>query len=371
MNYTQDDPLLMIPGPVESSPQTLKVASERTYAHTERKFVDSYKHALENLRIVFGTGDDHHPVAIAGGGTLAMEIAMINLIDRDKHQELVICETGYFGDRYATIADKFGLGHGKISTQDGTGYNQDALVQYLEHKDVDFAFIQHVDTSTGVANDIETFAKICQEYDVISVVDGVCALGGQELYQQDWGIDIYLTGAQKALAVPPGLAILMYSPQAREISENRDNPIPSYYANLENWWPIMDAYLNGSVSYFSTPATNLIVSLEQATTELIEEGMDNVYARHRELSRYFRVSMTDLGFDFITAEADRANTLSTPKYLEPTNGAKFRQKVLEQGVLIAGGIQQGLADAYFRVGHMGQVTKEQIDFTLQAIETSI
>ena len=88
----------------------------------------------------------------------------------------------------------------------------------------------------------------------------------KELKQEEWGIDIYLTGAQKALALPPALAILMYSPKAREISETQHH-IPSYYSNLNNWWPIIDSYMAGEVKYFSTPATNLVVGLHEMSQQ--------------------------------------------------------------------------------------------------------
>jgi alanine-glyoxylate transaminase/serine-glyoxylate transaminase/serine-pyruvate transaminase len=264
-----------------------------------------------------------------------------------------------------------GIKHESISAPVGSGITAEQLSETLESNNFDFVFIQHVDTSTGVANDIELFGRICAEHGVISVVDGVCALGGQELQQEKWGIDIYFTGAQKALAVPPGLAILMYSARARELSENRSNPIPSYYADLRNWWPVMDAYLEGRVSYFSTPATNMIAALYRSTDQILKEGMEKVYQRHQALASRFRSEMSEMGFEFITKRDYLADTLSTPKYLPEATGADFRKKVLEQGVLVAGGIQPGIADSYFRVGHMGIISEEEISFTLNAIRTAL
>ncbi|MHA2501284.1 MAG: pyridoxal-phosphate-dependent aminotransferase family protein [Candidatus Kariarchaeaceae archaeon] len=369
--YTPQEPLLMIPGPVESDDSILQATASRAYSHTEPAFVSAFQKALLNMRTVFGVSDSYSPLVVAGGGTLAMEIAMLNLIDTSKDQKVLICESGYFGDRFVTLANSLGLNHSKLSAAQGMGIGEEQLRDKLSSSQVDFAFIQHVDTSTGVANDIEMFARVCSEMGVVSVVDGVCALGGQELYQEKWGVDIYLTGAQKALALPPGLAVLMYSQKAREISESRQKKIPSYYADTDNWWPIMDAYIGGGVKYFSTPATNLIVGLAQATQRLVDEGMENVYSRHRKLSTMFRGRMEELGFGFITDTKYRANTLSTPTYLDNSKGGEFRKAMLEQGVLIAGGIQKGLADTYFRVGHMGNVTENEINYTLNAIESVI
>jgi alanine-glyoxylate transaminase/serine-glyoxylate transaminase/serine-pyruvate transaminase len=369
--FSRAEPLLMIPGPVMSSREVLDILSQRTYAHTEVDFVKYYQHGLLNLRTIFDVSSEYTPVMIAGSGTLAMEIALLNLIDQNKDQQALICKTGFFGDRYATLARSLGVEYESISAPVGSGITAEQLNTALEGSDIDFAFIQHVDTSTGVANDIEMFGKICAEHDVVSVVDGVCALGGQEVYQEKWGIDIYLTGAQKALAVPPGLAILMYSPRAREISETRQDPVPGYYADLRNWWAIMDAYLGGQPKYFSTPATNMIAAMYRSTELILEEGMKQVYHRHQTLAERFRSEMEELGFDFITHQSFYANTLSTPKYLSDTDGATFRKKLLEHGVLVAGGIQPGIADTYFRVGHMGIVSEKEIAFTLDAIRTAL
>ena len=371
MPYSHDHPLLMIPGPVSSQQNVLDATAARSYAHTEQAFVSGYQTALQNLRSVFDTSEEYSPLVVAGGGTLAMEIAMINLLDQNLDEKILICETGYFGDRFVQMAERFGIDYTKLSSPLGQGISEEDLADTLETGEFDYAFIQHVDTSTGVANDIEMFGRICAEQEVISVVDGVCALGGQELHQERWEIDIYFSGAQKALALPPGLAVLMYSPTARNISERRDYPFPSYYADLNNWWPVMDAYLDGRSSYFSTPATNLIMGLAQSTENLLEEGMDAVYGRHQKLAERFREEMQDLGFEFVTDEQYFANTLSTPKYLDPQQGTSFRAKLLEKGVLVAGGIQSGIANTYFRVGHMGIISDEQIDFTLQAIKSVI
>jgi len=359
----------MIPGPVESKDQILSSMSNRVLAHTEKQFINYYQQSLQNLRHIFAVSDQYSPVVVAGGGTLAMEIAMTNLIDQSEDQTALICETGYFGDRFAALASAMGITYRTISSEVGSELEASELEQALQ--DVDFAFIQHVDTSTGVVNDIQSFGKLCKDNDVISVVDGVCALGGEEMYQEQWDIDIYLTGAQKALAIPPGLAILMYSPRARELSEHRKEPLPSYYANLQNWWPVMDAYLDGNVKYFSTPPTNLIAALSGSTSLLLDEGMDHVFNRHTRLASKFRDSLTDMGFSFLTDTNSRAVTMSTPLYPADVDGSEFRKTMLEHGVLVAGGIQKGKADQYFRVGHMGFISDHEIDFTIDAIAASI
>ncbi|MHA2168928.1 MAG: pyridoxal-phosphate-dependent aminotransferase family protein [Candidatus Kariarchaeaceae archaeon] len=366
--YNKDRPLLMIPGPVEVNQHVLNRFTTRSFSHTEKEFISSFSETLKNLRTIFASSLSSSPVVVAGAGTLAMEMAMVNLIDKSKNQKALICDTGYFGIRFETIAQSFSLPYSTLRAPVGQRITMDELNEKFTTEQPDFAFIQHVDTSTGVANDIEAFGKICQKHGVVSVVDGVCALGGMPLFQEKWGIDIYFTGAQKALAVPPGLAIMMYSEKAKEISLERKEKIPSYYADLTQWWPILEAYENMGVKYFSTPATNLIMSLHESTKRILEEGLNNRYVRHEYLAKKLRESLGDLGYSFITASDSYANTLSTPKYLDVDKGAEFRNKMLEQGILIAGGIQSGIAPSYFRIGHMGEISNDHINYLLNVLK---
>lgn len=366
--YTKETPLLMIPGPVESSPEVLSQMSKRAFAHTEPKFINSFMDALNNLVKVFQADSRYSPVIIGGAGTLAMEISMVNIIDRSQKEKVLICDTGYFGQRFAQLATTFGIEYDIVTAEVGHKMRDDQIASYLENGRYTAAFIQHVDTSTGVCNDIENFASRCKKNDTLSIVDGVCSAGGIPANQKSNGIDIFFTGAQKALAVPPGLAVMVFSEKAKEKSLQRKVKIPSFYSDLSNWWPVFDAYQNGGVKYFSTPSTNLIVALSVSLQRILKEGLNTRFNRHLDLSKHFRTRMIELGFDFVTASDSFANTLSTPKF-RVTDDRSLLSKLKEKGIMVAGGIQAGLADKYFRVGHMGEITREQVDFVLDAISS--
>ena len=366
--YSYDDPLLMIPGPVESDYRTLNQFATRTYAHTEKIFVENFALLLKNLRKILFSSNSCTPVVISGSGTLAMEISLINLIDKFKNQKILICDTGYFANRFQQIAEGYDIPYTTIKGDLGQKISKELLENVLANEQPDFAFIQHVDTSTGVCNDIKMFGEICKKYNTLSVVDSVCSLGGIPIHQTEWDIDVCFSGAQKALAVPPGLSILMYSAKAREVSENRKKKLPSYYADLTNWWPIMDAYLDNKAKYYSTPATNLIVSLAKSTDLILEEGLENRFKRHASNAVYLRNRLEEIGYSFLTAMDSFADTLTTPKYLNKDQGDIFRQKVQDKGVLVAGGLYPGIANTYFRIGHMGICSQKDIEFTLYAFE---
>ncbi|MDH5402131.1 MAG: alanine--glyoxylate aminotransferase family protein [Candidatus Heimdallarchaeota archaeon] len=366
-----NDPLIMIPGPTEVSEVVLKAFNKKTYTHTEREFIKGYSDVLQNLGMIFGSSHEYSPFVIAGAGTLSMEIALINLIDRSYNQKSLVFSTGYFGERFEHLLKAYQLDYKIVNSDIGDKFSKDQIKSEIEEYQPDIAFIQHVDTSSGVANNIEEFGIICHDNNVFSVVDGVCSVGGQPTNQEKWKLDICFTGAQKALSVPPGLSIAMFSPKARDFTEKRKSPIPSYYANVSNWWPIMDAYRSGTVKYFSTPATNLIMTLKRSIDEIIAEGIDARFDRHKKLAELFRSEMKELGFEFLTKDTAYADTLTTPKYPESVDPTDFRGKILQNGVQVAGGILSGHANEYFRVGHMGTVSENDIKRTLHAIKSSL
>ncbi len=122
--------------------------------------------------------------------------------------------------------------------------------------------ITQVDTSTGVLAPVKEYAALARRYGALVVVDGVCAVGGQEFRQTEWDVDICLTASQKALAVPPGLALVMVRPRALEVFNKRKAPVSSYYADWTQWLPVMQAYMDRKPAYFATPPVNLIVVSE-------------------------------------------------------------------------------------------------------------
>jgi len=203
-------------------------------------------------------------------------------------------------------------------------------------------------------------------------LDGVCSVAGEDIHQDDWGIDIVLTASQKAIGVPPGLALLVASPSAIEAWKKRKTPVGNYYADWGNWLPVMEAYEARKPSYFGTPAVNLVVALETSLKIILKEGLENRFQRHRKIARAFRSAISAMGLKMIpVSEKVAANTLSAPYYPEGVEGGNLLPEITKAGIIMAGGLLPDIKSKYFRVGHMGSVNQSDILGSVAALESAL
>lgn len=359
--------LLMIPGPVEFAPAVLQAMATKTPSHISPDFIEIFGHSLERLRGVFLT-EEGQPFVVAGSGTLAMEMAAANLIEPEDWVLLV--DTGYFSHRFASICERYGARVTQVGAKLGDVPSLEEVERALKGAKYKLLLATHVDTSTGVLVDVASLGSLAHRYGALSVVDGVCAVGGQEFRQEEWGIDICLTASQKALGVPPGLAILMVSPRALDLFWKRRTPVANYYADLANWLPVMEAYEAREATYFGTPPVNLIYALGESLDEILGEGMEARFRRHRLMSEAFKAAMTALGLKQVAALEVAAHTMSAIYYPEGV-GKELLGRIEERGVVVAGGLHPQIKERYFRVGHMGGVSGSHILATVGAIEGAL
>ncbi len=156
----------------------------------------------------------------------------------------------------------------------------DDIVRELKNADYKLLTFTHVDTSTDVKVDPKPIGEFGKKYGVLTILDGVCSAAGEEIKQDEWGMDIALTAFQKAVGVLPGPALLVASERAMNVWKNRKAPVANYYADWSNWLPIMNAYTDRKPSYFGTPAVNLIAALDVSLKLILDEGMDKRVQRH-------------------------------------------------------------------------------------------
>jgi alanine-glyoxylate transaminase/serine-glyoxylate transaminase/serine-pyruvate transaminase len=360
--------LLMIPGPVEVEPAVLRSMGRPTPSHLAPDFIEAFGTALDKLKSVF-LADEGQPFVVAGSGTLAMDMAATNLVEPD--DKVLVVSTGYFSERFANICERYGADVTIVRAEPGDVPATDTVAQSLADIRPKLLVLTHVDTSTGVIADVESLASVARENGALTVVDGVCATGGAEFRQSAWDVDVCLTASQKALAVPPGLAIVMVGPRAMEAIESRATPVQNYYADFTSWLPVMQAYMARRPDYFGTPPVNLILALRTSLNLMLSEGMEGRFRRHQLIARAFQAAMEAVGLRQLPrSPALRAPTMSAVYYPEAVDSGLLG-KIRDEGVIVAGGLLPQIAGRYFRVGHMGSIGPNDILATVGAIERAL
>jgi len=361
--------LLMIPGPIEFEPEVLRTMSAATTSHVAPNFIETFGTCLDLMQEIW-QAPKGQAFIVAGSGTLAMDMATCNLIEAGENA--LILSTGYFGNRFQDILNRYGANTTILESKIGSTVDLDLVEKELQSKDYKLLTFTHVDTSTGVLVAPKEIAALCKKYDVLCVLDGVCSVAAEEIQQDAWGIDVVLTASQKAIGVPPGLALLVVSEKAIQTWENRKSPVNNYYGDFSNWLPIMKAYQERRPSYFGTPPVNLIAALEVSLKQIKSEGIENRVQRHQKYATAFRTAMSALGLNIIPQSNElAANTLSAVYYPEGINGGDFTKAIGEQGIIVAGGLHPDFKAKYFRVGHMGAVTINDMVATINAIELAL
>jgi alanine-glyoxylate transaminase / serine-glyoxylate transaminase / serine-pyruvate transaminase len=361
--------LLMIPGPIEFEPDVLQAMGIATTSHVAPDFIEVFGKSLELMKEVWKSPKGQ-PFIVAGTGTLAMDMAAANLIEQG--DSVLVISTGYFGQRFKDILDRYGANTTILEAPLGEVVSLEAIEKELKTKQYKALTITHVDTSTGVLADPKPIAELAQKYNTLSILDGVCSVAGEEINQDEWGLDVVLTASQKAIGVPPGLALLVASPKAMEVWKNRKTPVFNYYADWNNWLPIMRAYEERRPSYFGTPPVNLIVALGTSLKIICKEGMNERVKRHQILAKAFRAGISSLNLEIIPkTNKIAANMLTAAYYPKGIEGAALLTKTAKNNVIVAGGLLPGLKTSYFRIGHMGSVSSNDLIAVLGALERAL
>jgi alanine-glyoxylate transaminase/serine-glyoxylate transaminase/serine-pyruvate transaminase len=361
--------LLMIPGPIEFEPEVMTAVGRATTSHVAPDFIESFGHSLEMMRQVW-LAPGGQPFIMAGTGTLAMDMAGSNLVEQG--DSVLVLSTGYFGERYAELLKRYGAEVTVLRAPAGHVPGLKAVEEELKKKRYRLMTFTHVDTSTAVRVDPEPLGALGHKYGVITVLDGVCSVAGEVIRQDDWKIDVVFTASQKAVGVPPGLALMVVSERAMERWRERKTPVGNYYSDWHNWLHVMRAYEERRPAYFATPAVNLVYGLEVSLSLILKEGMEARFLRHRQAGQSFREAMRGLGLSMIPmSEEVSANTLSAPYYPEGVKGSDFMRAVASSDVILAGGLLPEIKDKYFRVGHMGSVTQGDLLTTVSAISGAL
>lgn len=356
--------LMMIPGPTPVDQSVLDALSKDTVSHLDPELVKTLKETLNDLKVIVMT-EKGQPFTIPGTGTLGMEAALVNSLK--KGDRLLVVSHGFFGDRFAEIARGYGIEVEVLASEWGKIVEVEKIAQKLKEKSFSAITVTHVDTSTGVCAPLEEVGEVIKRFpETLFIVDAVCATGGIEERMDDWGVDIVFAGNQKALGVPPGLANLVFSEKALE-RRNALGNISSYYMDINRWLPIMRDPGSG---YFATHAVNMVNALHQGLKNILEEGLEERFRRHRRFALAFQAGLEKLRFKILPLKKIRANTMSAVLYPSGIEDLAFREKLYQNGVLVSAG-KGVLAGKLFRLGHMGSITENEVVATMSIIEKTL
>lgn len=355
--------LLMIPGPTNVDPAVLRALSKPTLSHTSQEFVNIFKDALSNLKKVFMT--EKEVFVISGSGTLALEVAVANILEPG--DEVLNLVTGFFGRYFAEISRVHGAVPTVLEVPWGKCVKPEMVREALKKSNYKAVTVTHVETSTGVANPIKEIGETVREHSgAFYIVDAVCSLGGMEVRVDDWNIDICVSGSQKCIGVPPGLALISVGDEALKFIEKRKTPVGFWYGDLRNWLPVM----RDPSQYFATPPVNMIYALSEALKLILKEGLEERFRRHRIIAEAFRAAMDALNLKLVADRECAADTLTAVYYPNGVEDGKFRSEMKKRGIVVASTIG-ALKGRGFRVGHMGNISQNDIISMIGAIEATL
>ncbi len=351
--------ILMIPGPTPVDPEVLLAAARPVASHTSLEFDELHRETLELLRPVFGTGG---PVLLLpGSGSLAMEIAARSVAGPGSR--VLVLKAGHFGGYLERVLRATGASVDVAEAPVGRGFTAGDLERLLSKEDYDVAAFQHVETSTSVANPLEELARAASGRGVKVLVDGVASVGGMEVRMDDWGVDVVFTGSQKALAAPPGLAIVAYRRGAEDLlSESRGGIYFDY--------PGLLAEMESTRNYLFTPSVNLVYALNAALKRLHAEGLEARFRRHEALAEAVRRGLSAAGLRLVAEEGFRAATVTAAWLPEGVSWQSLYEELRRLGVEAAGGLG-ALKGRILRLGHMGEVDANDVVAAMAALERAL
>lgn len=354
--------LLMIPGPTPIPPQVAAAMTQPMINHRGEVFFALFDEISANLKAVFRT---EQPVYVfPGAGSGGWEAALVNTLNPgDKILSVII---GDFGERWYKAARALGFNAERMDFEPGQPADPGRIAERLAADpggEIKAVLLQHNETSTGVTNDVQAIARVVREHGALVLVDSVSGLGALPLEFDDWGLDVVLTGAQKALMCPPGLSIIAFSERARALADK--NATPRFYWDLR---AAHASYLKRQTPY--TPAISLYYGMQAALRMIREETLEGAWARHRLMGEMCRSGVKAMGMKLLAVNEERASN-SVTAVIAPVEPKVLRKTARERlGVQLAGG-QGKLENTIFRIGHLGYVTPQDVLQALAATEMTL
>jgi len=353
---------LMTAGPTPVPPKVSQVMAEPVLYHRAPAFIEVYARCLERLPRVFQTSND--VLCFAASGTGAMESAVVNLTRPGELALVASC--GKFGERWAELCDAHGAATRRLEAGWGSKVEPDALDRALAESGAATVFTTLSETSTGVVNDVRALAATAHAHDALIVVDAVSALGAVPVRQDEWGLDVVVSGSQKALMCPPGLAFASASEEA--LARAADAAGGSYYFD---WQRAAAGQRKDPPDSPFTPAVGLFMALDVALGMIEDEGLDRVHDRHRLLGRAAREAARALDLELYGPEDENANVVTAVALPDGIDGAQVPKRMRDRfGITIAGG-QGQLKGRILRIAHCGYFGAFDVVIAVAGLEMTL
>lgn len=350
---------LLTPGPTPIPDEVRSAMAEAIVHHRTPQFSKIFNEAREGLKVLFGTVSD--VLVLAASGTGAMEAAVTNLFSPG--EKVLVINGGKFGERWLRICRSFGLQVVEIKVEWGKAVKIETIEKDLhDHPDIQGVLIQASETSTTALHPIRDIAKITRTGPLL-LVDGVTAVGVLPVAMDEWGIDVLVTGSQKALMVPPGLGFISLSDRAWARTEKAK--LPRFYFDLALE---RKSQAKGTTAF--TPAISLIFGLRAALKMILEEGPDRVYARHERLARATRAAATALGLGLLAPEnpSPAVTGIFVPEKMDADQLLDYLRD--RMGIIFAEG-QDQLRGKIIRIAHVGYMGAFDVIVAVSALEMGL
>ena len=347
---------LLTPGPTPVPPEVLAAISQPVVHHRGPDFKPVYERTLVRLRDVFRT--EHDVLLFGAAGTGAMESAVANLCSPG--ERVLVVSAGHFGERWQAIASAYGAELETLEYEWGeVPAADDVAARLTELGGAKAVFLTHSETSTGVVCDLQAIAGAVNEHGAISVVDAVSSLGAVPLETDAWRLDVVLSGSQKALMTPPGLA--MASVSERAWAARGDSP--RFYFDWER-----TRKAQASLDAPFTPPVSLVAGLDVALRLLLDAGLEATFERHVRLGRACREGAKAMGLELFSPDEDRSAVVTAIRAPDGIDATELVRDLRDRfGITIANG-QGVLKGKIFRIGHIGYFDVFDITTALAAVE---
>ena len=349
---------LMTPGPTPVPPEVLAALAEPMIHHRGRDFRNTYRRCLERLREVYRT--EHDVLLFTSSGTGGFESAVSNL--SSPGDRVLVVSAGNFGERWAAMARAYDADVVHMRLAWGETPEPDDVRSALSGAgDVRVVYLVHSETSTGVVTDVQALAAAAHEAEALVVVDAISSLGAVPLETDAWGIDVVVSGSQKALMCPPGLAFTSVSPAALDAAAHSASP---RYAL--DWERTRAAQAKLDAPF--TPAVSIVKALDVALGLVLDEGLEAAFERHARLGRACREGVKAMGLELFSPDDDRSAVVTAIRAPDGVDSSDIVAALRDRfGITIAGG-QGELKGRIFRIGHIGWFDIFDITTSLAALE---